>query len=340
MIHDSRRQALGIAAIARQTGLDRKTVRKHLGQGLQAARYGPRQPRPRLLEPYEDYLRGHVAAFPGLSGRRLWREIAERGHIGGYTAVTDFLREARPPAQAGFELRFETPPGRQAQADFAHFKAVFDDEPGHVRTVWLFSMVLGHSRWLWGRFCAGQNLQTVLRCHIAAFQAMGGVPAEILYDRMKTAVVGEEPDGTVTYNPALVDLLGHYGAVPRACRAYRAQTKDKVERPFRHVRQDFFLARRFRSLDDLNRQFDRWRTTLANPRTAAVKARKSVYRTTLAELVEALAKARRADRLAEKIRFFTRTSLLIVDEIGYVTIDGGGANLFFQLVNARCEKAP
>ena len=79
MIHDSRRQALGIAAIARQTGLDRKTVRKHLGQGLQAARYGPRQPRPRLLEPYEDYLRGHVAAFPGLSGRRLWREIAERG---------------------------------------------------------------------------------------------------------------------------------------------------------------------------------------------------------------------------------------------------------------------
>ena len=71
---------------------------------------------------------------------------------------------------------------------------------------------------------------------------------------------------------------------------------------------------------------------------AAVKARKSVYRTTLAELVEALAKARREDRLAEKIRFFTRTSLLIVDEIGYVTIDGGGANLFFQLVNARYEK--
>ena len=67
---------------------------------------------------------------------------------------------------------------------------------------------------------------------------------------------------------------------------------------------------------------------------AAVKARKSVYRTTLAELVEALAKA----RLAEKIRFFTRTALLIVDEIGYVTIDGGGANLFFQLVNARYEK--
>ena len=225
MIHDLRRQGLGISAIARRTGLDRKTVRKYLDPGLQSARYGPRQPRPRLLDPYEDYLRERIADHEGLSGRRLWRDIADLGYAGGYTAVTDFLREVRPPPRAGFERRFETPPGKQAQVDFAHFKAVFDDEPGQVRTVWLFSMVLGHSRWLWGRFCAGQNLQTVLRCHIAAFQAMGGVPAEILYDRMKTAVVGEDPDGTVTYNPALVDLLGHYGAVPRACRAYRAKTK-------------------------------------------------------------------------------------------------------------------
>ena len=273
MIHDMKRQGLGVSAIARRTGVDRKTVRKYLDQGMESARYGPRQPRPRLIDPYADYLRGRIAAFPGLSGRRLWREIAALGYPGGYSAVTDFLREARPPAQAGFERRFETPPGRQAQADFAHFKAVFDDEPGQVRTVWLFSMVLGHSRWLWGRFCASQNLQTVLRCHIAAFEAIGGVPGEILYDRMRTAVLGEEPDGTVTYNPALVDLLRHYGAVPRACKAYRAKTKGKVERPFRYVRQDFFLARRFRNLDDLNRQFDRWRATFANPRTHATTGR-------------------------------------------------------------------
>ena len=273
MIHDLKRQGLGISAIARRTGLDRKTVRRHLERGIEAARYGPRQPRPRLIDPYADYLRQRIAAFPGLSGRRLWREIAELGYSGGYTAVTDLLREARPPAQAGFERRFETPPGRQAQVDFAHFKAVFDDEPGRVRTVWLFSMVLAHSRWLWGRFCASQNLQTVLRCHIAAFEAVGGVPGEILYDRMKTAVVGEEADGTVVYNRSLLDLLGHYGAVPRACEAYRAKTKGKVERPFRYVRQDFFLARSFRDLDDLNRQFERWRTAQANPRTHATTGR-------------------------------------------------------------------
>ena len=213
MIHDLRRQGLGIAAIA---GRPVSTARPCASISTRAAGrpVRVRQPRPQLLEPYEDYLRGRFAAFPGLSGRRLRREIAERGYTGGYTAVTDFLREARP-AQAGFELRFETPPGRQAQADFAHFKAVFDDEPGHVRTVWLFSMVLAHSRWLWGRFCAGQNLQTVLRCHIAALQAMGGVPAEI---PLRPHVVGEDPDGTVTYNPALVDRTS-INSAPGAARS-------------------------------------------------------------------------------------------------------------------------
>lgn len=71
---------------------------------------------------------------------------------------------------------------------------------------------------------------------------------------------------------------------------------------------------------------------------AAVKAGRSVYRCTLAELVEALGRAEREGRLVEKIRFLSRTSLLIVDEIGYLPITPGGANLFFQLVNARYEK--
>ena len=70
----------------------------------------------------------------------------------------------------------------------------------------------------------------------------------------------------------------------------------------------------------------------------AVKKGKSVYRASLAELVEAMSKAEREGRLVEKIRFYARASLLIVDEIGYLPITRGGANLFFQLVNARYEK--
>ena len=70
-----------------------------------------------------------------------------------------------------------------------------------------------------------------------------------------------------------VGLLSHYGAVPRACRPYRAQTKGKVERPYRYVREDFFLARSFRDLDDLNAQFEAWRTSVANARVHATTRR-------------------------------------------------------------------
>ncbi len=51
-------------------------MRKHLERGLEAPVYGPRTPRPRLIEPFEDYLAERVAAFPDLSGKRLLREIA------------------------------------------------------------------------------------------------------------------------------------------------------------------------------------------------------------------------------------------------------------------------
>jgi DNA replication protein DnaC len=70
----------------------------------------------------------------------------------------------------------------------------------------------------------------------------------------------------------------------------------------------------------------------------AVKVGKSVYFSTLGELVTSLAKAEREGQLKERIRFFTRNALLIVDEIGYLPLQSGGANLFFQLVNARYER--
>jgi transposase len=266
MILDLHRQGLSVTAIARQLSLDRKTVRKYIARGLEPPAYKPRPPRGHRLDPFTGYLRERVAAFPALTGSRLWREIREHGYAGGYTAVTDYLRDVRPALPAPFEVRFETPPGHQAQVDFARFVVSFTDEPGVTRIVWLFSMVLGHSRQIWARFVPHQDLQTVLRCHIAAFTALGGVPGEILYDRMKTAVTGEGEDGHIVYNRSLVALAAHYGFLPRACRPYRAKTKGKVERPFRYVREDFFLARAFRDLNDLNAQLDDWLATVANLR--------------------------------------------------------------------------
>jgi transposase len=273
MILDLHRQGLGVTAIARRVGIDRKTVRKYIERGLEPPAYGPRQPRRRRLEPFEAYLRQRVVAYPGLTASRLLREIREHGYGGGYTAVTDFLREVRPSPIPAFEVRFETPPGEQAQVDFAQFQVIFTDEPSAPRIVWLFSLVLGYSRLIWARFVAHQDLQTVLRCHMAAFAALGGVPREVLYDRMKTAVIGEDDEAHIVYNRALIDFAGHYRFHPKACRPYRAKTKGKVERPFRYIREDFYLARSFRNLDDLNAQLAHWLGTVANPRVHATTRR-------------------------------------------------------------------
>jgi transposase len=273
VILDLHRQGLSPTAIARQLGIDRKTVRKYIARGLEPPSYRRQPRRPRCTDAFLPYLRERLAAYPALTAVRLWRELSERGFTGGYTAVKRAVQEVRPDRPRRFEIRFETPPGEQAQVDLARFEVIFTDAPGQTRIVWLFSMVLGFSRLIFARFVVHQDLQTVLRCHVAALSAVGGVPREILYDRMKTAVTGEDADGLVIYNRGLLDLARHFGFQPRACRPYRAKTKGKVERPFRYIREDFFLARSFRSLDDLNAQLRHWLDTVANPRVHATTKR-------------------------------------------------------------------
>jgi transposase len=274
MILELHRQGVSVTAIARQVGLDRKTVRRYIERGLEPPAYSPRPPRAGKVAPFADYLQARLVAFPQLTGQRLLRELRDRGYTGGYTILTDFLRDVRPPEAPPFEVRFETPPGRQGQVDFAHFRTAFDDQPGVEHIVWLFALVLGHSRMLWGRFVTHQDLPTLLRCHAAAFEALGGVPEQILYDRMRTVFSREDPaSGHIVYNPTLIAFAGHYGYLPKACQPYRAKTKGKVERPYRYIREDFFLARRFRNLDDLNAQFQQWLDNLANRRTHATTRR-------------------------------------------------------------------
>ena len=79
LIHDLKKQGLSISAIARKVGSDRKTVRKYLDLRLETPVYGTRQPRWRIVEPFESYLRERVLTFPDLSGARLLREIRRWG---------------------------------------------------------------------------------------------------------------------------------------------------------------------------------------------------------------------------------------------------------------------
>ena len=273
MIHQYKSEGLSNRAIARRLGIDRKTVARHLCQDDQDPGALQRSFHSSKLDPHRAYLYERVQQYPELSAKRLQREIQGLGYQGGYSILCDYLRTIRPLSEVEFEVRFETAPGQQGQADFACFFAQFMDEPGITRRLWLYTTVLGYSRRLWGCFCHSQDMQTVMRMHIRCFEAFGGAPQQMLYDRMKTAVIDEDPPGQVNYNTNLLSLLHHYGSTPRACRAGRPQTKGKVERMYSYVRRDFYLAQQFDNLEHLNHCFAKWLDEVANQRVHGTTGR-------------------------------------------------------------------
>ena len=143
------------------------------------------------------------------------------------------------------------------------------------RIVWLFSMVLGYSRLIWGRFVVHQDLQSVLRCHIAALEAIDGVPREILYDRMKTAVISEDADGLVVYNPRACRSRPRELPLPAARLPALSGPRPKTRSNGRSATsaRTSSSAGTFHNLDDLNDQLRHWLDTIANPRVHATTRR-------------------------------------------------------------------
>jgi transposase len=178
-----KRQGLSIKAISAATGFDRKTIRNYLAKPEAIPAYAPRPPRPSKLEPFHSYLRERLSAGVW-NGVVLLRELKERGYTGGYTIVKDWLHPQRSAAQVAAVRQFETPPGRQAQVDWGHLGSLEVD--GGERQMWGFTFTLGQSRAMMAESALEQRLGTLLRMHEEAFRQLGGVPQEILYDRMRT----------------------------------------------------------------------------------------------------------------------------------------------------------
>ena len=130
-------------------------------------------------------------------------------------------------------------------------------------------MTLGYSRSLSAEAATDQKLGTLLRMHEAAFRQWGGVPQEILYDRMKTVWTGTDERGEIVWNPVFLDFTRYWGYTPRLCRPYRAQTKGKVESGVKYVRRNFLCGLQGRepaSLSDLNAELREWVAKIANER--------------------------------------------------------------------------
>jgi transposase len=263
MIRELLREGLSISEIARQAGRDRKTIRKiRDAPGHPAAQ--ERRKRGSKLDPYKPYLRERATAGV-LNAVKLLPEVRRHGYPGGVTLIREFLHPLRPAVPVVTE-RFETEPGQQAQVDWAACGRIWYRD--RLRSLSSFTMTLGYSRRQYLGFTVSEDMETFQRCHIDAFRYFCGVPSEILYDNLKTAVDHRGPDGQVVWNKRFRDFADYYGFVPRACQPYRAQTKGKVENGIRYVKGNFLLGLDVAqmTLEELNGEALRWLRETADVR--------------------------------------------------------------------------
>jgi transposase len=277
------RRGMSIRAIASELAISRNSVRKYLrGEAVQSApRRGPG--RPRALSPYEDWLRRRIegAAPIVVPSPVLHREIAAMGYAGSERSVRRFCATIMPPAVQEPLVRFETAPGHQAQMDWGEYRLA-------GQRIYAFLSVLGFSRWLYLEYVDSTRSEVLIDCHRRMFEAFGGVPREILYDNMKTAVVHRNAYGTGRhrFQDDLWDLAKECGFRPCLCQPYRPRTKGKVERAIQYAASSFFyplvtrLAMQGRTpeLDEINAEARLWRQSVANVRIHATTGERPVDR--------------------------------------------------------------
>ena len=247
--------------IAEQLGVHPRTVRRALRRpGPPAPRRGRRGS---VLDPYR-------AQLDQLLSEGVWnavvllRELQAKGYAGGISILRDYVRPKRALRSSRATVRFETEPGRQLQTDWGVQQTVI---AGQDVAVHFAVSTLGYSRrfHFWGT--DSEDAEHTYEALVRAFEWFGGVTGEVLVDNQKCAVLAHRRGGDVVFHPRFLDLAGHYGFRPRACRPARAQTKGKDERNVGYVKHHFFVRyRAFDSWAHLNQLAEQWLRAEADPR--------------------------------------------------------------------------
>jgi transposase len=259
-----------VSEIARETGLNRRTVRKYLSEAGAEPPQRMAQTRSKVhsIDPFAHVIDVWLRAELLLKGTVIFERLVEQyGFVGTYQRVKIYLQEARPRIAAelgiapdelaGLHRRFEVVPGAQAQVDWGDEGAIL----AHVgiAKVYSFHMVLSYSRDPFCCFTTSMDLATFFDCHRRAFAHFSGVPGAIVYDRTKTVVRRHvAPGQAVPLHPEAVAFAGHYDFDIDVLAAYRPTGKGRVERQVTIVRDHVLAGRAFSSIRDLDRAFGAW----------------------------------------------------------------------------------
>ena len=257
-------------AVAQTLGIHHNTVKEAVASWRLHSKPCSRSSQ---LDPYMSIIEEALSKYPKLRATRLLQMVKSRGYKGSITILRERVRQLRPQhAKAYMPLSFLA--GEQAQVDWAHMGWIAAENT--KRRLSCFVMVLSHSRTMYARFTYDQTMESLLRCHVAAFRYFGGVSRAVLYDNMKTVVLSR--DGrNISFNPYHLEFSGYYRFKADACNVRAGWEKGRVERSIRYIRDNFFAGREFLNLIDANRQLAIWLDEHANKRPWPDDRTRSVY---------------------------------------------------------------
>jgi transposase len=263
-----------VGTIASQLHVHHSTVRRVLAQaGIVTAQ---EMSRPSIVDDFLPFIKQTLTQYPRLRASRLYTMVRERGYLGAPDYFRHIVARHRPRPPAEAYLRLRTLPGEQAQVDWGHFgKLVIGN--AH-RPLMAFVMVLSYSRHIFLRFYLGAAMPSFLHGHVSAFAFFGGVPRQLLYDNLESAVL-ERAGDAIRFHPTLLQMTAHYRCSAKPVAPARGNEKGRVERAIRYVRDAFFAARSFDGVDDLNRQALHWCTGDASDRPCPEDKHRSVRQT-------------------------------------------------------------
>ena len=207
------------------------------------------------MDPFIGNIKVWIEQDPFFSSVWVYDRLKPMGYTGGYEIVKKYVRGLKAKRKQVAYLRFETEPGLQAQVDWGEFFCTLADCTSRV--FYLFAMILGFSRGLYCELVEKCDLTAFLDCHIRAFEYFGGVPGEILYDRMKNVFI-RKLAGKTEFNRSLTSLALHYGFKPMVAPAYAPWVKGKIERPIEFVREGFWRGYSFTSPERANHDLLAW----------------------------------------------------------------------------------
>ena len=276
--------------IARQLGVDRETVGRHLRLSSQADSKPASAPpgstgAPTGSMPTESGLAassstgappGTVsAASPwrevilqkleaGLTARRIYQDLrSDHGYAGSYYSVRRLIKKLAAVALAPFR-RMECEPGAEAQVDFGRGAPIVAAD-GRRKSTWVFRIVLSHSRKGYAEVVYRQTTDDFLRCLENAFAHFGGVPRTLIIDNLRAAVSRAD-----WFDPELCpkvrSFAEHYGIAILPTKPYTPRHKGKIERGIGYVKGNALKGRTFTSLTQENEHLLNWESSVADTR--------------------------------------------------------------------------